>query len=203
MLKESKKSDQPMSFDSIIEQYETEVDRLPEIHAQNGGGKARNKSGLIYENLTLKTAATVGFDPKKNDYKKSKKTKSGKQIKNLQVDWHCYKEGELKKLIECKTYLDSCYLKRFIDDALDLHLSPEVPDDVEFAILAGQNACGIDAYEYNLEKFEELTGKEIKVFFVNPQFKRNSKKPIYKTEFRENFRLDMVVYNEFIDWLKK
>lgn len=190
-----------MTFANIIAQYETEVDQLPEIYANKGGGKTRNMSGLIYENLTLRTAEAVGFNPKKNDYKKSKKTKSGKQIKNLQVDWHCYKEESLKKLIECKTYLDSCYLKRLIDDALDLHLSPEVPDDVEFAIIAGQNACGLPAFEYNLEKFEELTGKEIKVFFLNPQVKRNSKKPIYKAEFRENFRLDMVVYNEVIDWL--
>ena len=64
-----------MTFETIIEQYETEVDELPEIHAQNGGGKARNKSGLIYENLTFRTAKALGFDPKKNDYKKSKKTK--------------------------------------------------------------------------------------------------------------------------------
>ena len=191
-----------MTFETIIEQYETEVDELPKIHAQNGGGKARNKSGLIYENLTFRTAKALGFDPKKNDYKKSKKTKSGKQIKNLQVDWHCYKDGKLKKMIECKTYLDSCYLKRLIDDALDLHLSPEVPDDVEYAILAGQNACGIDAFEYNLEKFEEYTGKIIKVFFVNPQVKRNSKKPIYKAEFRQNFELDKTVYNEYIEWFQ-
>jgi hypothetical protein len=192
-----------MNLLNIIEQYETEVDELPEIHAQNGGGKARNKSGLIYENLIFRTAKAVGFNPKKNDYKRSKKTKSGKQIKNLQVDWHCYKEGLLKNLIESKTYLDSCYLKRFIDDALDLHLSPEVPDDVEFAILAGQNACGTAAFEYNLEKFFDLTGKEINVFFVNPQVKRNSKKPIYKAEFRQNFKLDTVVYNEFVEWLNK
>jgi hypothetical protein len=191
------------NLDLIIETYNREVDDLPNLHKNSGGGKARNASGLVYENLTLRTCEMLGLDARKNDYKKSKKTKSGKQIKNLQVDWHCYKEESLKKLVECKTYLDSCYLKRFVDDALDLHLSPEVPDDVEFAILAGQNACGITAFEYNLEKFSDLTGKEIDVFFVNPQVKRNSKKPIYKAEFRQNFVLDKVVYNEFIEWLNK
>jgi hypothetical protein len=144
------------NLDLIIETYNREVDDLPNLHKNSGGGKARNASGLVYENLTLRTCEMLGLDARKNDYKKSKKTKSGKQIKNLQVDWHCYKEESLKKLVECKTYLDSCYLKRFVDDALDLHLSPEVPDDVEFAILAGQNACGITAFEYNLEISEAI-----------------------------------------------
>ena len=189
------------NLDLIIDAYNAEVADLPRLHQEKGGGKARNASGLVYENLTLRTCEMLGLDARKNDYKKSKKTKSGKQIKNLQVDWHCYKEESLKKLVECKTYLDSCYLKRFVDDALDLHLSPEVPDDVEFAILAGQNACGITAFEYNLEKFSDLTGKEIDVFFVNPQVKRNSKKPIYNAQFRSDFELDMVEYNRFIEWL--
>ena len=69
------------------------------------------------------------LDPKKNDYKKSKKTRSGKQLKKLQVDWHVYKDGLLKYLIECKTYLDACYLKRFIDAGKirEIGLSNETP----------------------------------------------------------------------------
>lgn len=191
------------NLDLIIEEYNKEVDNLPILHKNRGGGKARNASGLVYENLTLRTCKMLGLDARKNDYKKSKKTKSGKQIKNLQVDWHIYKENLLRYFVECKTYLDSCYLKRFVDDALDLYLSPEVPDEVDFAIFAGQNACRITAFEYNLEKFYDLTGKEINVFFVNPQYKRNSNRPIYKEEFRSHFELDMVEYNKFIEWLNK
>ena len=190
-----------MTF-SIIDQYNQEVDALPSQH-EISGGAARYGSGKVFENLTKRTCVGVELEPKKNDYKKSKKTRSGKQLKKLQVDWHVYKDGLLKYLIECKTYLDACYLKRFIDDALDLHLSPEVPDDVEFAILAGQNACSITSYEYNIEKFFDLTGKEIQVFFVNPQRKRNSKRGIYKAEFRRDFDIDMGEYNRFEGWLQK
>ena len=189
-------------METIIDQYNKEVDALPSQHAVSGGA-ARYGSGMVYENLTKRICVGLELDPKKNDYKKSKKTKSGKQLKKLQVDWHVYKNGLLKYLIECKTYLDACYLKRFIDDALDLNLSPEVPDDVEFAILAGQNACGVTSYEYNLEKFFDYTGKEIQVFFVNPQRKRNSKRGIYKAQYRRDFDIDMVEYNRFVNWLQK
>ena len=191
-----------MSMNKIEESYNKEVDALPSQYDNGGGGVARYSSGIIYENLTSRICSELGLDAKKNDYKKSKKTKSGKQLKNLQVDWHVYRNNVLMYLVECKTYLDSCYLKRFIDDALDLHLSPEVPNDVKFAILAGQNACGLAAFEYNLEKFEDYTGKAIEVFFVNPLRKRNSQRGIYKSEYRRDFDLDMNVVNEFVEWLQ-
>ena len=40
-----------MTFSTIIEQYEADVDTLPVVHAELGGGSARSSSGLVYENL--------------------------------------------------------------------------------------------------------------------------------------------------------
>ena len=57
-------------------------------------------------------------------------------VSNLQVDWHVYSNNSMKKAIESKTYLDACYLKRAILDFIELDQSPEVPDDVEYAIFA-------------------------------------------------------------------
>jgi hypothetical protein len=48
-----------------------------------------------------------------------------------------------------------------------------------------------------------MTGKEVKIFFVNPSRKRSSSRPIYNDKYREDFKLDTAVYNEFIEWLKK
>jgi hypothetical protein len=186
----------------IIDTYNSEVDALPNIHKNIGGGKARNASGLVYENLNLRTCQMLGLDARKNDYKRSMIV-NGKCLKNLQVDKHVYKNNVLKILLEDKTYLDVCYLKRCVLDFMELDQSPDVPDDVEYAIFAGQNGVGKDAFAYYPAYFEKYTHKKLNMFFVNPQYKRNSKRPIYKEQFRSHFDLDMVEYNRFIEWLQK
>ena len=45
------------------------------------------------------------------------------------------------------------------------------------------------------------TGKEVKIFFVNPTRKRSSSRPIYNELFQDDFKLDSTTYNEFINWL--
>ena len=192
-----------MNFDSIIEQYETEVDELPAAR-EKSGGSARSSSGLVYENLVERTCGELELDAKKNDYYVTEEI-DGIQIDNLQVDWHIYKLGLLRYFVECKCYLDACYLMRAIINMIELHNSPDNNnrDNVKYAILAGQNAIKDDTLVYYSAFFKKQTGKELKVFFVNPQVKRDSNKPIYKAEFRQNFKLDSVVYNKFIDWLSK
>lgn len=186
----------------IIDAYNKEVDNLPTLYKSHGGGKARNASGLIYENLTLRTCEALGLDARKNDYKRSMIV-NNRCLKNLQVDFHIYAHGVLKKLIEDKTYLDACYLKRAVFDFIELDQSPDIPDNAEFAIFAGQNACGKDAFAYYPAFFKKITGKDLNIFFVNPYRKRNSKRPIYNADYRDDFKLDEVVYNKFIDWLQK
>jgi len=188
-------------MENIVEQYNKEVDALPEIHSTGGGGNARNASGLVYENLIKRTCDSLGLDAKKNDYVKTEEV-NGYCLSNLQVDWHVYSNNSMKKAIESKTYLDACYLKRAILDFIELDQSPEVPDDVEYAIFAGQNACGDAAFAYYPAFFKKITGKDVKIFFVNPQRKRSSKRAIYNQEYRNDFDLDNVVYNSFIEWLQ-
>tara|TARA_R100001443_G_scaffold54119_1_gene65579 strand:+ start:6419 stop:6991 length:573 start_codon:yes stop_codon:yes gene_type:complete len=190
-----------MSLLDIIEQYETEVDKLPQTHFELGGGAARSASGLVYENLIERTCDKLGLDARRNDYKRTEEV-DGTCLKNLQVDKHIYHNDVMTKAVESKCYLDACYLKRAVMDFIELDQSPDVPDNVEYAIFAGQNACGKDAFAYYLAFFKKITGKEVKIFFVNPSRKRSSSRSIYKEEYREDFRLDTSVYNEFIDWLK-
>lgn len=191
-----------MTLTAIAERYETEVDKLPQTHFELGGGAARSESGLVYENLIERTCAALDLDARKNDYKRTEEV-NGTCLKNLQVDKHIYRNDLMVKAVESKTYLDACYLKRAVMDFIELEQSPEVPDNVDYAIFAGQNACGKDAFAYYQAFFKKITGKEVKIFFVNPSRKRSSSRPIYKEEYREDFKLDKVVYNEFIEWLKK
>ena len=88
---------------TIIEQYNREVDNLPRIHQEGGGGNARNASGLVYENLIKRTCDRLGLDAKKNDYVKTEEV-NGYCLSNLQVDWHVYRNNRMKKAIESKTY---------------------------------------------------------------------------------------------------
>ena len=185
-----------------IESFNQELDALPSIHENGGGGNARNASGLLYENLIKRTCDELDLVAKKNDYFRTKEI-NGKSLRTLQVDWHVYRNGKLFKLVESKTYLDRCYLERAVTDFIKLNESPDVPNDAEYCIFAGQNACADDALEYYKEYFKYETGKELIIFFLHPNHKRSSSRPIYKEEFRGLFNLDKVVYNEFIEWLIK
>lgn len=189
-----------MTFDTIKEQYEADVDALPSIHAGGGGGKARNASGLVYENLIKRTVEAMGYEPRKNDYKSTEEV-DGVVMNNLQVDWHIYKEGVLRLFVESKCFLDSSMLMRAVIDMIELHNSPDTPDDCEFAIFGGQDACKKESLVYYRAFFKKHTGKELNVFFVNPQMKRSSSRPIFDASFRDLFTLDSKVYNSFVNWI--
>ena len=191
-----------MNLLPIIESYNQELDAIPTIYQNGGGGDARHASGLLYENLIKRTCKELGLDARKNDYVKTEKV-NGHCLENLQVDWHIYKDNVLKYLVESKTYLDACYLKRAIMDFIELEQSPDVPSDAQYSIFAGQNAVGDAAFSYYPAFFKKITGKEVKIFFINPTRKRSSSRPIYKQEFKSLFNIDNVVYNEFIEWLNK
>ena len=97
--------------------YNQDVNELPKLHRDHGGGMARNGSGLVYENLIKRTCSALELDAKKNDYKRTEEV-NGHCLKNLQVDWHVYKNNKMVKAIESKTYLDACYLKRAVMDII-------------------------------------------------------------------------------------
>ena len=186
----------------VVEAYEQEVNLLPGIHRKEGGGKARNRSGLVYENLIRRTCEALDLDARKGDFKKSEVVE-GLYLSNLQVDWHVYSYDEMVRALEAKAYLDACYLKRAVMDFIDLENSPEVPDDVQYAIVAGQNACGEEALAYYQALFTKITGKVFEVFFLNPQRKRSSGRPIYMEEYRSDFTLCSDAYNNFTSFLQR
>lgn len=186
----------------IIDAYNAEIAELPQLHKEEGGGKARNASGLIFENLIHRICADNGLEARKNDYKKTEEI-DGVSLKNLQVDKHVYRNNVLKKFVEGKCYLDTCYLKRAVLDFIELNSSPDVSDDVEYAILAGQECVSQDSFNYYRAYFKKITGKEVQVFIINKFKKRNAKKAIYMEEYNEDFQLDIEEVNRFVEWLRK
>ena len=187
---------------NIIEHYNNEVDSLSLLHKNEGGGKARSKSGLVFENFIGSVCDYNNLVSKHNDYKKSEVI-DGEQIDNLQVDKHIYRDNVMVKAIESKTYLDSCYLKRAVDDFIDLHNSPDVSDDVEYAVVAGQKCISKKSLGFQLAKFKRSTGKDLKIFVLNQQKIRNPKKAIYMEMYRNDFNLDISEVENFVKWLQK
>lgn len=190
------------NFDTIIEAYNAKVSDLPRLHKEDGGGKARNASGVIFEDFITHICADNNLVAKKNDYKRTEEI-DGISLKNLQVDKHIYAKDVLKKLVESKCYLDACYLKRAVIDFIELEASPDVPDDVEYAILAGQECVSQDSFNYYLAYFKKETGKDLKVFIVNQHKKRNAKRAIYMEQYNSDFQLDIEQVNKFVEWLQK
>lgn len=189
------------NLNPIIDAYNSEVEDLPRLHKEDGGGKARNASGVIFENFIKRICADNDLEAKKNDYKQTVEI-DGIFLKNLQVDKHIYKNNVMKKAVESKTYLDSCYLKRAVLDFIELDASPDVPDDVEYAILAGQECVSKDSLNYYLAYFKRMTGKNLNIFIVNHHKKRNATRAIYMNQYNNDFQLDVEKVNEFVEWLK-
>lgn len=186
----------------IIDAYNAEVKDLPRIHKEYGGGKARNASGVIFENFIRSLCVNNSLTAKKNDYKRTAEI-NGIFLKNLQVDKHIYKNNVMKKAVEGKSYLDLCYLKRAVLDFIELDTSPDVPDDVEYAILAGQECVSKDSLDYYSAYFKKMTSKDLNLFVINTQKRRNPKKAIYMKEYNMHFQLDIKEVNRFVEWLQK
>ena len=186
----------------IIEIYNKEVDALVQFHKNEGGGKARSKSGLAFENFIGSVCDVNNLVSKHNDYKKSEII-DGEQIDNLQVDKHIYRDNVMVKAIESKCYLDACYLTRAIVNFTDLYNSPDVPKNVEYAIVAGQKCVAEKSLKFESAKFKRATGKDLKLFVLNLHKIRNPKKAIYMEMYRNDFNLDMSEVKDFVEWLQK
>ena len=107
------------------------------------------------------------------------------------------------KAIESKCYLDAWYLTRAIVNFTDLYNSPDVPKNVEYAIVAGQKSVAEKSLKFESARFKRATGKDLKLFVLNQHKKRDPKKAIYMEEYRNDFNLDMDVVKDFVEWLQK
>jgi len=186
----------------IIDAYNAEVADLPRLHKEKGGGKARNGSGVIFENFIQRICADNGLEAKKNDYKQTEEI-DGRILKTLQVDKHIYRDGTFVKAVESKCYLDCCYCKRAILDFILMYNSPDVPKTVEYAILTGQTCVADETFQYLKAYFKRETGKDLNVFVINAQKKRNGSRAIYKEEYNAHFQLDIPEVKKFVEWLNQ
>lgn len=160
-------------------------------------GAVRAHSGRLFEDMVVDVADSVGALAIKGDDDMLHPT-IGDHTKNLQVDKHIFRDGERHSFVECKTYLDASFLTRAVLNFMEINTTLDNAD-VEFGILAGQNAVADETLDYYIALLKHYTGKTMRVWFVNDVKKRVSSKPIAEARFG----LDPVEVQSFIDFLSE
>lgn len=184
-----------------IEIYNNSIKKLPETHKMLGGGKARNSSGEIFETFIKNICESRNLVALKNDYKRAEPI-NGVSLTNLQVDRHIYLDGVMIRAIESKCYLDTCYLKRAVMDFTELTKSPDVPQNVEYAILAGQECVSDNSLNYYRSYFKHKTNKDLNIFIINKHKKRNATRAIYMEQYNKDFEIDEQEVLKLVKWLQ-
>ena len=160
-------------------------------------GAVRAHSGRLFEDMVVDVSDSVGALAIKGDDDMLHPV-IGDHTKNLQVDKHIFRNGTRHTFVECKTYLDASFLTRAVLNFMEINTTLDNAD-VEFGILAGQNAVADDTLDYYIALLKHYTGKTMRVWFVNDVKKRVSSKPIAE----ERFGLDMAEVQSFIDFLSE
>ena len=173
----------------ILEQFEIER-KLDE------GGKIRQFSGEIVENVSEMIWNLLSSKYPKVDAQiytgKDKPYKiidpDGNYI-NESVDKHCYINGKLVLAIECKTYLDKCYMQRADSD---FNLLKSYNKDFDAIIISQENAIGDNSFNFFLNR------KNIDKVYYFADGKRNSSKfkRIYYNPDRLNDNLILTLIND-------
>jgi hypothetical protein len=171
-------------METIIDNaYEFLWDRLKyQTEAGFSGGQHRAYSGktteLFVDNIiTLFKGRYPTLDIEVRDDRDKIKVmgKDGKTYTQESVDRHVYINGKLELIIECKTYLDKCYLQRATDDARLVRKG--VPHPIQAWVISLENALSDMAYNFFMYQDDEIYVNEC--FFLT-HGKRSSAAPLYK-----------------------
>ena len=162
------------------------------INITNGGiskGGVRAFSGKHIETLTkrimkwcLNNHGITNFEIIKGDVR-------GKGIMiyndggsvSIGVDWHLFIDNELVLTVECKSYLDKCYLQRAESEFRSIK---EHSKNVKTLIVSGELGVG----ESTLGYFMALGTVDKSLYLCDG--KRSSMKPVWKEEFFKHINRD-------------
>lgn len=156
----------------------------------DSGGMIRSARGELVETLVERIWQDIDKNNTTTNKKHTCTSKSGLYTIEKALDRNLYKNGKLVAMVECKAYLDSCYLERAIFDSIELKNNNF---NVPMAIVSLENGLSDSSYKYFMEK-----NVIDKVFFLVPG-KRQSTKPLYKQKFFKD--LDEKSVNDLVSWM--
>lgn len=182
--------------------YDFVIKRLEQASETNGGTQRKLMGDLVEELVDLiwheleKEYVSVDAKIRVGNKSPVKITNiHGRSIK-ASVDRHCYINGELVCAVECKTYLDKCFMQR-ADSDFDIMYDDNA--DFDRIIVALENAVAEDTYNFFLDR--DNIGR---VFFL-ANGKRNSKHHISHNHDRINkFYIECLIdyFRRFFEWVK-
>ncbi len=168
---------------------------ISKAKTKGSGGAVRAQTGKLVESLAeLIWATETKGTVKKESYQISNPVGDKLQFS---VDKHCYSvNGKLKLILECKAYLDRCFLARADHDIsmIKLGLGRE-NRGVKFGILALENAAADDALNFYLGH------NNIDEIFFLLDGKRTSSKPIWDEAHRKSMNPQLL--KEFVGYVQK
>lgn len=179
--------------ENIIQSAEIEMSKIMDEWCKSNanscsGGEMREKRGSDIETFVRTTINKIGellnidLNARRgNDDKKDLviNLPDGKKItKPHQVDVHIYLNGIFVAVIECKSYLDSCYYVRACDD---FKLFKKFDYNVKNYIFTLENAIGEDT-----KLFTDFINEYIcdNIFYLLDG-KRTSSKPVYDIKHKK------------------
>jgi len=168
---------------------------------ENGttGGKMRgargNDSELFVQEVISKIKSETGINIEAKSGKNDKKVllSEDKKIKKLhQVDLHIYLNNIFVAVIECKSYLDSCYYVRACDD---FAIFKKFGYNIKYIVFSLE-----DSLDKTTKNFTDFMHNNIcdKVFYMLDG-KRSSNKPIYNKKYKKEVNVEKI--KKFIDFL--
>jgi len=198
----------PESRKNILDYMRNEFNKYIETwstnHSSEGytGGEMRENRGSSTEDLVKKTIDKIAVELNINLTSK----KGSDDIKLLtlprpngtnvtkkhQVDVHVYLNANFIAVIECKSYLDSCYYVRACDD---FNLFKRFGYDVKTLIFALEDSISEDTKMFTDVSTDNACDR---VFYILDG-KRSSSKPIYDKRYLKTPNDDKIV--EFIDYI--
>lgn len=176
--------------------YDYLWDRLQyQGEANFSGGENRAYSGLTVETCTdliiekfRELYPTLNIEVRNSTDKIKVFGKNGIDFTEESVDRHVYINNRLELIIECKTYLDKCYLQRATDDCRLIRKGLDHP--IQAWIISLENAISDSAYNYFM--FQDDGIYVDKCFYLSDG-KRVSNKPIYKNDsYQTRLNIDKI-----------
>jgi len=189
---------------AIIQSAEREINNIMDEWCKSysnscSGGEMRENRGSDIESFVRNTINKIGellhihlIAKRGNDDKKTLTIPDTKINKKHQVDVHIYLNGEFIAVIECKSYLDSCYYVRACDD---FKLFRKFDYKVKNYIFTLENSISKETKIFT----DFITENICDDVFYLLEGKRSSTKPIYDIKYKKCINKKSLI--RFIDFI--
>jgi hypothetical protein len=174
--------------EAIQTSYRAHMTTVHAIPLENAGGRIRLLNGQFVERMIDIIVDHLGpnsqVECKKQDPVQIRTPRGN--VKHHSVDRHIYVGSRLVHVVECKTYLDSCYLERAYNDMklFKKYIGPEVVTTV----VALEDNCAESARAFYADHFDH----SIDNVFILMKGKRVSNRPIWQRPFSKDLDPDLL-----------